>query len=196
MVAGTDRDAVAIENGSNVVRVDSIHDERNYAGLLAGGADQSHSRNRGQRSRRMGEQGVLVPLGGRKVDGVQVIDGSAEADNAGDVGGPCFEFIREVVVRRFLKGDGADHVAAALPRRHFSEQRGLAIEYADAGWTEDLVAGEYVEIAIEFANVHGQMRNRLGAVDQNWDAALVGQRHKLADWNDGAQRVRHVCDGD
>ena len=63
------------------------------------------------------------------------------------------ELVGQVVVGGLLEGDRADHVAAALIRRHRFQQRGLAVEHADAGRAEHLVPGEGVEIAIERLHV-------------------------------------------
>ena len=71
----------------------------------------------------------------------------------------------------FSKRDRADHVAAALVRRHRLEQRRLAVEHADAGRAVDLVPGERVEIAVERLHVDRQVRHRLRAVDQHRDTA-------------------------
>ena len=45
-----------------------------------------------------------------------------EAYRAGDVGGSCFELVRQVVVRGLFERDRTNHVAAALPRRHRFEE--------------------------------------------------------------------------
>ena len=74
-----------------------------------------------------------------------------------------------------LEGDRADHVAAALVGRHRLEQRGLAVEHADAGRAVHLVAGEGVEVAVERLHVDRQVRRRLRAVDQHRHAARVRQ---------------------
>ena len=47
----------------------------------------------------------------------------------------------------------------------------FAVEHADAGGAEDLVAGEGVEIGVERLHVHLHVRRGLGAVDQRQGAA-------------------------
>ena len=88
-------------------------------------------------------------------------------------GVPASNLYGSVVVGGLLEGDRADHVAAALIRRHRFEQRGLAVEHADAGGPEQLVPGEGVEIAVERLHVDRHVRHGLRAVDQHRDAARV-----------------------
>ena len=51
----------------------------------------------------------------------------------------------------------------------------LAIENADAGGGEHLVPGDGVEIAIEIANIDGQVRRGLGPVQHDLRPVLMGQ---------------------
>ena len=68
-------------------------------------------------------------------------------------GVPASNLYGSDVVEGLLEGDRADHVAAALVRRHGLEEAGLAVQDADAGGAEQLVAGERVEVAIEVLDV-------------------------------------------
>jgi hypothetical protein len=47
------------------------------------------------------------------------------------------------------------------------EQLGLAVEYADAGGTAQLVTRKSVEVAIEILHVDPRVGRRLGAVEQH-----------------------------
>ena len=71
---------------------------------------------------------------------LDVLDRGAESDGAGDIRRARFELVRQHVVERPFEAHRSDHVAAALIRRHGSEQGGLPIEHADAGRAEQLVA--------------------------------------------------------
>ena len=73
---------------------------------------------------------------------------------------------------------------------------GLAIEDADAGGAIGLVAGEDVEIRIEGLDIDGHVNGGLAAIDQHRDAAGMGELDDLLDRDDGAERVRHLGDGD
>ena len=80
----------------------------------------------------------------------QVVDRRAEADRARDVRRAGLELVGQDVVGRLLEGDRADHVAAALPRRHRLEQlRPCPYRTPDTRRPVDLVAGESVEVAAE-----------------------------------------------
>ena len=53
---------------------------------------------------------------------LDVVERAGEADRAGDVGRAGLEAVRRLLEGRLLEGDGQDHVAAALERRHGVEQ--------------------------------------------------------------------------
>ena len=74
------------------------------------------------------------------------------------------------------------------------EQRVLAVEDADAGRTVELVAGESVEVAIEFLHIDREVRHRLSAVDQHRNAAAMGGVDDALHRIDRAQRVGDVND--
>ncbi len=83
----------------------------------------------------------------------QVVDRRRQADGARDVRRARLELPRQLVVGGLLERHRQDHVAAALPRRHRLEQLLAAVQHADAGRAEHLVAGEAVEIAAERLHV-------------------------------------------
>ena len=90
----------------------------------------------------------------------------------------------------------ADHVAAAHERRHRVEDRLAAPQDARAGRGEHLVPAEHVEVAADRRHVDRDVRHRLGAVDEDQRAGLVGLAGHLLDRVDRAQRVRHVGERD
>ena len=94
-------------------------------------------------------------------------------------GVPASNLYGSGVVGRLLERDRLDHVAAALIRRHRLEQLRLAVQHADAGRAVQLVAREHVEVAVERLHVDGQVRRRLGAVDQHRHAAACASRDHL-----------------
>ena len=55
---------------------------------------------------------------------------------------------------------------------------------------------EGIKIAAEFLHIDGDVRDRLRAVEQDGDAAIVSQFHQLLRWIDGAEHVRDVDQGD
>ena len=96
-------------------------------------------------------------------------------------GVPASNLCGSDVVERPLERHRADHVAAALIRRHRVEQRRLPVEHADAGRPEDLVAGERVEVAVERLHVDRHVRDGLRAVDEHRNPAAVREPHDLAE---------------
>ena len=127
-----------------------------------------------------------------QADGGQPVQRRPQADHARDVRRAGLEFVGQIGVFGFLEGHQPDHVAAALVRWHGFEQRLLAVQHADPARPVNLVAGEGVELAIEFAHVHRQMRDRLRAVHQHRDASGVGQVDHELDRVDGPERVGQV----
>ena len=151
---------------------------------------------RGEPRGRVVEQVLLVGRDARDADPAEVVDRGAEADRAADVRRAGLEAVRQVVPGRALEGHREDHVAAALPGRHGGEQRLARVEHADAGRAVHLVRGERVEVAAERLHVHGQVRDRLGAVDHGRDPALAGRGDEIRERQHRAERVRDVGEGD
>ena len=60
VVAGPDRDPLAVECLANLDRVEARHHERQHAHLLAGGAHQAQPVDGGQAAGGVFEEGVLV----------------------------------------------------------------------------------------------------------------------------------------
>ncbi len=137
----------------------------------------------------MGGDGVDAEIG-------HVVERRAQADGAGDVRCAGLELVGQVVVGRFFEAHAADHVAAALVRVHLLQQLAFAVQHADARGTEDLVSGERVKIRIQGLHVDGQMRCRLGAVEQHHGAGVVGRFDDGFDRIDRAERVGYVHHGD
>ena len=152
------------------MRVNPLDNERKHARLLARGADDAHAGNLLHLLGRVFEQAVFVSAQVLVSERLDVIQRGAQTDGVGNRGGSGFELVRNVVVRRLLESDGADHVSAALIRRHGFKQAGLAVERTDTRRPEDFVAREGVEIAIERPHVNPQVRRGLGAVHKHHSA--------------------------
>ncbi|MCY1203121.1 hypothetical protein D9M72_146200 [compost metagenome] len=192
MVAGTDRHAVLIEDGADIVRMDAVQGEREDARPVGSCADHAQAGDPRCLSAGVGEQRVLVGGDGFQADRAHVPDGGAKGDDAGDIGGARLELVGQLVVGGLAERDLANHVPAALVRRHGIEQRGLAVEHADAGGPVKLVPGERVEIAIEGLHVDLEVRHGLGAIDQHRDAMEMRQLDDVSHRVDGAKRVGEV----
>ena len=100
------------------------------------------------------------------------------------------------MIHRLLEGDVGDHVAAALPGRHLRRARLLAVDHADAGRAEHLMAGEDEEVAADRLHVDGHVRHGLRAVDQHAGAMPMRQRDHFVHRRHGAERVGNLGDGD
>ena len=85
-----------------------------------------------------------------------------------------------------------DHVAAGDERIHPLEHLAAAVQHADPGRTERLVAGPGVEVGADRRHVHRHVRDRLGSVDQGQRARSMRARHHLGDRIDRAEHVRDV----
>ena len=92
--------------------------------------------------------------------------------------------------------DPFDHLPAPLIGRQGLQRLGLAIQGADAGGAEQLVACDHIEVAADGLNIGRRMDRALAAVDQHLRANRMGQSRDLGDRIDRPQHVRHVGDRD
>src|SRR5205085_7907408 len=99
-----------------------------------------------------------------EADPVQVVDGGAEPDGLRNRRRAGLELVRQLVPRRALDGDGADHSAPELEGLHPLEQLAPPPEDADPGRPAQLVPGETEEVAVERLDVDRAVRDRLGRV--------------------------------
>ena len=76
------------------------------------------------------------------------------------------------------------------------EQLLSAVEYADPGRGEHLVARKRVPVGAELLHIHGHVRDGLRAVDENARAVSVRHLSHLPGWRDRAECVRHFREGD
>lgn len=108
-----------------------------------------------------------------------------EADRIGDVARACLELVRRPLVDGPLERDVGDHVAAALPWWHPLEDLRRAVEHADPGRPEDLVAGEDEEVGSELSHVDRDVRHGLRPIDEHPRTGTVGQFDDLLDRSGG-----------
>src|SRR5450755_2683622 len=60
VVASADGDALPVEQGTDIVRVNAFHDVGENAGFFLRRADEAQARDRGERVGAVGEQGTFV----------------------------------------------------------------------------------------------------------------------------------------
>ncbi len=88
-----------------------------------------------------------------------------------------------------MESDFANHVAPALVRRHGIEQRGLAVEHANASGAVEFVPRECVEIAIQCLHIDFEVRHGLGPIDQYRNAPGMRQFDQVPHRVDRAKGV-------
>ena len=135
-------------------------------------------------------------------DGAHPPDGRAEADGRLDGGRAGLEAEGDVA-RDEVAGRAAedvlvhrDHAAAHLVEREASQALALRVEDADAARAERLVRARGEEVDVELPHVDGQVRERLRRVEEDGDAARVGERTTSATGAMQPGDVRDVPDRD
>ena len=81
MVPRADRDAFAVDDRAEIVRMDAVDDERQHAGFVRAPCRSRRARGHfGEHApRRVLEQRVLVRCDGGEIDALEIVDGGAEA---------------------------------------------------------------------------------------------------------------------
>src|ERR1700748_2621961 len=165
MVTGTYGDAFAVQGSAHLFGAKTLEDKGEYACFFLRRANHAQPGDAQHTLGRVDQQLMFIAGDIGHADMFEVVDGGAQSDSVSDVTGTCFEAARRRLVRRLLEGDIGNHVATSLPGRSLRQHVRLAVEHADSGRREDLVAGEDIEIAIERLDIDGHMRNRLRAVE-------------------------------
>ncbi len=195
MVAGADGDSLGIGDGAEVVGVKTVDVEGDDADLVRNRAVDAKPGDAGKRALRPLQQRALVLRDGVPAKALHEVDRSGQAHRASDVRSAGLETGWRIGVGGAFEADAADHVAAALIRRHRGQHLGAAPEHTDAGGAVELVTGENIEVATQRLHVHRQMRHGLRAIDQHRHAACMGKLRHARHIVDGAQYVRDMGDG-
>src|SRR5258708_40166983 len=104
-MSSADRDTLAVEDSTDVMRMDFIHHKREHAGFFLRRADKLHPRDRPYGFRGVGEQVSFMLLNLLQPQTVQVFKGGAEADGVSNIRRACFKLVRQPVVNRFFESD-------------------------------------------------------------------------------------------
>ena len=194
MVTRADGDALGIEKGGYVVRVNAVDGEGND-GCFSGCISVNGEARKGfQSGGGLLEQALLVGNGCGKIEVAEIFDGGTETDGSLDVGRSRLEALGWGSVGGFLEGHLVDHIAPALVGRHIGEQFLFAVKDPDAHRGKYLVPREGEEIAIDCSEIHGAVGDALGAVDYGDDAAFLGLRYDFGYGVYGAEGVGHVAE--
>ena len=195
MVAGADRDLVAVEDGRQVVGMDALDREGDDTRPLS----RRRPEERDVLDLAEGLQGVLgeVPLVGAdsvQADPLQVVEGGAEANDLGDRHRARLELDGHVGIGGALLADGPDHVAAGEEGIHLLQNLAPAVKDSSAGRAQHLVRAEGVEVAAGRLHVDAGVRRALGAVDKDGGAGRLGRGRHLGYRVDGAHRIRDLAE--
>ena len=131
----------------------------------------------GTSARRVSVSSTSAGLVGADAVDAEVLDPvhrRPQPDRLGDLGGAGLELVGQVGPGGLVLADRADHVAAADEGRHRLEQLAPTVEDADPSRAVGLVTGPGVEVGVDRAEIDGNLRDRLGAIDQHLRPRLVG----------------------
>src|SRR5690606_33976720 len=181
MMAGANRDAFGVENGSEIMRMYAIDHERKNCCFAGSRAYQADARQFGKLLCGEFEQLMLVRIDGVKPQLLDILDSSIESDDTGDIWRACLESLRDIGVGASFEAYGVDHVAAALPGRHIREYVVTRIQGADAGGSIKLVTRECIEIAVECLHIDLLVCYSLGAIYQHLRSNGVCQLDDFGD---------------
>ena len=103
MMAGTDGDALLVEDRADVVRVNVLDRKRQNARFFAAVPMICDARDIGQTLGRIFEQVVFVRRGGFKIDRIYIIDRRSKPDAGGDRRRSGLELVRVSAQRSFFQ---------------------------------------------------------------------------------------------
>src|SRR3954467_13011970 len=122
MGAGTNRNAGAVDDGGDVVRMRALHLERHDWTLVLRRAENPDRIDLAQPLVGVGRNGGLVGANARLADRIDVVDGGAETDRLDDRRRAGLEAVRRLAIGDAVLEHVADHLASAVKRRHRGEQ--------------------------------------------------------------------------
>src|SRR6516225_982940 len=157
MRTGSHRDAGAVDDRSDVVRMSTLKFERDDRPLVLCGAENAQRIDLAQTLVSVTRQLRLVGADARLADRRDIIDCGTKSNRLDDRGRAGLEFVRRVAVGDVVLEYFADHLTAAVERRHGGKMLVFAVKHADAGRPVELVAGKGIEIAIDVAHVDVEM---------------------------------------
>ena len=197
VVSGAHRDTLPVEDLRHVVRVDAVDVQGHDPGAVLGRrAVRRNPRELVETAQGVLDEIALVPLDRGETDLEYVVDGGPEPDRLGDRGSSSLELVRQLVPGRSLHGDGPDHLAAEVERRHRLEELPSAPERADSARPAHLVRRDRQELAVERLHVERAVRRRLGGIHDHDRVALVRPVGEVLHRVHRPERVRHEIGGD
>src|SRR4030095_10672364 len=126
------------------------------------------------------------------IETLQIIDCRAQSDPTRNMGRTRLKLIRQDVVVGFFEGYQADHITAALIGRHLFQELTTPVQHTHAGGPKHLMAGKRVKITAEILHINSQVRHRLCAIEENGNAAFMGESYNLLDRGNGPESIRDM----
>src|SRR5262249_31612565 len=119
--AGPHRDAGTVDDGGDIVRMRALHLERDDRTLVGGVAEDADRVDLSESLMRVGDKTALMRLDARLADRADVVERGAEPDRLHDARRAGLEAVRRLAIGDAVLKDLADHLAAAVERRHGGE---------------------------------------------------------------------------
>ena len=162
VMTGANGDAVLIEDGRDVVWVDTVQGEGDKPGpFLRPRAKDAHTFDLRHLFIGVGGQSVLLLPDPIEPHFAEVVHCGAQADAFGDGRGAGLKLVGDGVPAAAAHFDFADHVAAAHEGGHDFKQFALAIEDADTRGPAHLVPAEDEKISVQRFHVDGHVGHAL-----------------------------------
>ena len=193
MVARTNRHAKAVEERSEVKRVD-LSDSKCHNGVFLGRCSEEAKVGDGTHLlHSVTRDFAFVSRDVVHTDGAHVIESRGQGMRTYVIGSTCFKLERQTLVGGFLKRDARNHFATTVIGRHFVKNRFLSVKHAYACGAIHLMAAEDKEIAIHILDIHGEMRGALRTINENFRPMFVGNARKFLNGVHRSEHVAHMC---
>ena len=177
MVTHAHGDALGVEQLTHIMRVHTLNSEGYQAGTFGGvgGPEQAHTLNLLKSLNQAGTQFVFPRLNILHAQVLQVAHSSSKSDCLRDTLGTCLKLDGGGHVLGILQTHAGNHGATGQEGRQSLEQFSTAVEGADTGGGQHLVAGECSKVDIHGVEVYGHVRYGLAGVQ--YDERAVLARH-------------------
>ena len=191
-------EAALVGQGDNVVGVGVLHDKAHEPPAAGCSGRRSEDAKAGDVQHPFmgvsGESGIVIK-DRLPPDAVQVVDGDAEADGVRDVRRAGLKPVRRLFPGALLILHAQDHLAAAMPRRHFAQKFAPPVQRPDSRGPAHLVTGKGEEIAAQRLNIHRHVPGALRGVNQGNGPDRLGGVNEVGGGIDRPQRVGDVDEG-
>ena len=193
MVAGADRKTEAVEQSTQIHRMNLPHIERNDRSLPGHRAVELHLIDLGHARHGVTREHLFVRSNPIQPHRLHIVDGGGQTVRTHIVGRARFELKRQAFEGGVLKSDAGDHLSAPLIGRELLQQCFFAVKHAHAGGTVDFVCAEREKIAIQLLHIDRKMRHTLRAVHQEVGTGVVRHPRHLAYGIHRAEYVAHLA---